>query len=465
MVKCDSAGNYVVDRTLLTSGHEEMGFATATSNGCLILVNSTSEDIGGDKSQNSQGERDYFIAEYCIPGPPLANFYVPDTAVCQGQCIQFIDASFYAQTWSWSFPGGTPSSSTLATPDICYYNTGTFDVQLIVTNISGADTIFYPGYITVFPQVVPTILQNGNVLTCNPAAISYQWYFNYISIPGATDQTYTASQSGLYSVMATNSFGCSAVSAAFNFIFQILAPMFTAEDTAICEKFCTNFIDQSTNNPVSWYWIFEEGTPPTSTDQNPNVCYYVPGTFDVTLITYDGNEYDTLLLPNYMTIFSTPALPTITVNGNLLTASPAYSYQWQFNSISIPGATNQTYLATQSGVYSLIITSVDGCSANVSIDFTLVGMSTIFSGKEISIHPNPGDGIFTLNLPGEEFQKATLAVYDVLGQEIIYESLSDFKKEDHIMLDLQSVSDGIYFLLLSEDARIVMVKIIKQQND
>src|SRR4030095_4332500 len=46
-------------------------------------------------------------------------------------------------------------------------------------------------------------------------------------------------------------------------------PSFTASDTNVCEKFCTNFTDQSNNNPTSWQWQFPGGTPASSTDQNP----------------------------------------------------------------------------------------------------------------------------------------------------------------------------------------------------
>ena len=48
-------------------------------------------------------------------------------------------------------------------------------------------------------------------------------------------------------------------------------PLFISSDTTLCEKFCTNFTDQSINNPTSWEWIFPSGTPSSSTDQNPTM--------------------------------------------------------------------------------------------------------------------------------------------------------------------------------------------------
>jgi hypothetical protein len=73
----------------------------------------------------------------------------------------------------------------------------------------------------------------------------------------------------------------------WKFTFQpCYSPYFFASDIEVCEKFCIDFIDISTNNPVSWQWIFQGGDPGISFDQNPvNICFDNPGNYDVTLIT------------------------------------------------------------------------------------------------------------------------------------------------------------------------------------
>lgn len=58
----------------------------------------------------------------------------------------------------------------------------------------------------------PTISVAGNVLT-STAALSYQWYLNNASIPGASGQIYNAVQSGNYTVQTTDANGCSLTSA------------------------------------------------------------------------------------------------------------------------------------------------------------------------------------------------------------------------------------------------------------
>ena len=54
---------------------------------------------------------------------------------------------------------------------------------------------------------IPTVSQNGNVLSSS-AATTYQWFMDGVLIAGATQQAYTATQSGTYVVQVTDSNGC-----------------------------------------------------------------------------------------------------------------------------------------------------------------------------------------------------------------------------------------------------------------
>jgi len=53
----------------------------------------------------------------------------------------------------------------------------------------------------------------------------------------------------------------------------------------------------------------------------------------------------------------------ITENGAILTASEAESYQWLLNGEEIENATEQTYLPTEDGAYSVIVTNEGNCSS------------------------------------------------------------------------------------------------------
>ncbi len=92
-------------------------------------------------------------------------------------------------------------------------------------------------------------------------------------------------------------------------ISQSLQAMFNSSTTETCTEEIINFYDQSSGGAISWEWTFEGGSPATSTNQNPMVAYFNPGTFDVTLTVSDGVESSTVVMENYITVMSVPQIP------------------------------------------------------------------------------------------------------------------------------------------------------------
>jgi PKD repeat protein len=79
----------------------------------------------------------------------VADFTASSTSVCQGASVTFTNTSTGATSYSWSFPGGTPSTSTAANPVIQYSTPGTYNVALSASNASFMDDEVRIGYITV----------------------------------------------------------------------------------------------------------------------------------------------------------------------------------------------------------------------------------------------------------------------------------------------------------------------------
>jgi uncharacterized delta-60 repeat protein len=77
---------------------------------------------------------------------------------------------------------------------------------------------------------------------------------------------------------------------------------FTANETEICINQTVEFTDDSFGDIISWEWNFEEGDPETSTEQNPTVVYETVGLFDVELTVFDGVNYNTLLMEDYILV-------------------------------------------------------------------------------------------------------------------------------------------------------------------
>jgi PKD repeat protein len=88
------------------------------------------------------------------PCAPIADFTpVNELYVCEGGSLTFTDVSYNGQptSYSWSFPGGTPSSSSDSVPVIQYNTAGTYSVSLTVSNAQGSDNFSRTNYIHVLP--------------------------------------------------------------------------------------------------------------------------------------------------------------------------------------------------------------------------------------------------------------------------------------------------------------------------
>lgn len=80
----------------------------------------------------------------------VANFTASTQTASSGTSIQFYDASSGDPTnYSWSFPGGSPSTSTFHNPVVTYANLGSYDVTLSVSGNGQSDTETKTDYISI----------------------------------------------------------------------------------------------------------------------------------------------------------------------------------------------------------------------------------------------------------------------------------------------------------------------------
>jgi PKD repeat protein len=95
---------------------------------------------------------------------PVAAFTADSTTIYFGQNVDFTDNSSNLPTsWLWSFPGGTPSTSTAQNPqNIVYPTNGCYPVTLIASNQYGSDTITTTCYITVTDPPYCANIQTNN---------------------------------------------------------------------------------------------------------------------------------------------------------------------------------------------------------------------------------------------------------------------------------------------------------------
>lgn len=80
---------------------------------------------------------------------------------------------------------------------------------------------------------------------------------------------------------------------------------FGSNKQVICPGDVVNFSDLSSFVPTSWSWVFQGGTPATSTLQNPSITYNTAGTYSVSLSATNVNGTSVMTKTVYITVSPT----------------------------------------------------------------------------------------------------------------------------------------------------------------
>jgi gliding motility-associated-like protein len=304
------------------------------------------------------------------------------------QTITFINQSSGAGalTYAWNFGDG--GTSNLQNPQHTYTTSGTFSVQLTVTNSSGCTRT----YTNPNPIVIGSVNANftssspacvGNAIsftnTSSPTPVSVTWNFGDGTTSTDINPIKIYNSPSIYNVtMVANFGGCSATSVQQVSVFPKPTSSFTANPIASCSApFTVTFTNSSTGGN-STQWFFGDGN--TSTALNPTHTYNAIGNYGVTLITTNANGCsDTLRSLDSIKVFP----PNAIINGlprqgcaplthqfsaTVNTVDPVATYQWDFGDGTTSTLPNPTHTFPL-GSYNiqLIIITNTGCRDTVIV--------------------------------------------------------------------------------------------------
>ena len=287
----------------------------------------------------------------------VAEFSASATQVVAGETVNFSDMSLNGVTTrEWVFEGGSPATSNQANPAVTYQLPGTYDVQLKVSNADGSDIITKAGYIQVSPKApVASFVASAteifagekvNFTNRSENAQSYVWTFaggNPATSTEVNPQVAYATP-GTYSVslqaIGTNGFDTYTANQLITVKASSTVADFTASHRTIMAGGQVSFTDQSTQNPTSWDWTFEGGSPATSNAQNPTVTYSEPGTYAVSLKATNAGGSHLVSKAAYITVVREAPIADFTASVTEITAGEsvqftsqaqrAETYQWTF---------------------------------------------------------------------------------------------------------------------------------------
>jgi gliding motility-associated-like protein len=325
---------------------------------------------------------------------PVANFLVNDT--CVNFPIQFIDSSYSnIVAWNWDFGNG--NTSNLQNPIYTYSISGTYNVQLIVTNSTGcSDTIVKQVNICggqggaeytwlnacVSQSVIFT--DQSLVITADPI-ISWEWDFDDGNLSSLQNPQHPYGSSGTYNVRLTITYSSGQVVNVIHTITVYDNPAANFSFNIPCEGNATNFTDQSQINIATWEWVFGDGN--ISNQQHPTHTYLTAGSYNVQLIVTNENGCaDTVVQvievnPNPAVDFGTPQQGCLPVDAQFSGISSATIVSWSWDlgngTTSTNQNTNLTYNNVGSYDVSLTVTDNNGCA------------NTLSQNNYINVYPNP----------------------------------------------------------------------------
>lgn len=259
--------------------------------------------------------------------PPVAAFTANTFNITTGQTVNFTDLSTNSpSSWSWSFQGATPATSTLQHPSNIQYNTpGCYQVTLTASNSAGSDTETQTCYINVVNQgsgplanftASNTAICVGSCISFTDASSNNPTAWNW-SFPGAS---------------------------------------------------VTSSIVQ---NPS-------------------NICYNTPGTYNVSLTAINANGSNTLTLNGYITVYDMPianagANQTICLGSSVqLNASGGQSYSWS-PATGLSSTTIANPIASPSTTTTYTVQVTNGTCSSIASVVVTVNTLNIDAGNDVTI--------------------------------------------------------------------------------
>jgi PKD repeat protein len=309
-------------------------------------------------------------------GPPVAGFSADTMSGCAPLTVNFTNNSLGAVSYQWTFPGGSPDSSTVANPTVVYDSAGVYVATLIATNANGSDTSSMNITVNTGPTAGFTFVISNHTTVAfentSTGANSYQWDFGDTNSSTEEDPTHTYATDGVYTVILTAANECDTVISTQT--LTVVTPPtanFTATPTTGCDTLSVQFANTSGLNAVSFLWDFPGGTPSSSTEANPLVDYATPGIYSATLIAINAAGQDTFTRVDYIIVNGVPTAGfTSSVSGLTATftntSTGATSYSWDFGDSNGSTEANPEHTYATDGVYTVILSATNDCGTVTS---------------------------------------------------------------------------------------------------
>ncbi|MBI5539178.1 MAG: PKD domain-containing protein [Bacteroidia bacterium] len=328
----------------------------------------------------------------------------------------FIDQSILANndtiiSWSWTFSGGNPSTSSLQNPSVVFANQGSYEACLTIVTSTGCtstfcDSIYVTGgcqlSVNLNTQSPTTIGGNDGFIETSVAGgtppYSYSW-----SNGQTTANIYNLS-SGVYTLNIIDANSCN-----FTYSTQLYEPYDTLGGS-IVDTLTTGIIDSCLN--------------------------FVPDSFYIANVVIDS-------INNIATI-------TWTFTNGGLTSSITVQYTYYYSG-------NNAVLLTLNCGAKTLVTYMSFINITAS-----VGVSDNIEEKlEINVYPVPFNDKLNIVFNSKKSGIVSLNVIDVMGRDLVMKQFSVSSGDNNIELNTSEFHSGIYILNIESDGKVFHKQIVK----
>ena len=321
------------------------------------------------------------------------------TTVCQGDTVRLKATTGTGFTYVWK--NGT--TVIVGATDSVYKATATGSYTVTVTN--GTCSAVAPAVaVTVNPRPVVTVTVVGLLTLCSGDSVklkavsvsgnTYQWRQTGTAITGATDSSYVVHNAGSYTVKITNAAGCKDSSTA-SVVTVNTRPV--AMITALgALTFCFgDSVKLKTTGVTGYTYQWKQNGTAISGASDSAYVVHNSGSYTVRVANAGCADSSAATV---VTVNPRPVI-TVTASGPLsfcgadsvqlkAVGATGNTYQWRESGTAITGATDSTYVAHNSGSYTVKIVNAAGCSdsslASVVAATPLPVPVVVYAGGQLS---------------------------------------------------------------------------------
>jgi PKD repeat protein len=362
------------------------------------------------------------------------------TSGCSGMTVNYTDMTTTTGTVtsrSWSFPGGSPLTSSLANPSVTYATSGTYNVKEVVTSTTGKDSITHINYI--------------NVVSASPLSLPLAETFQSSVFPPAgwslNKQNPDDSVWELCTTTGSASSQCMYFPANCGNTINIAGERM--------QLFTPNYSFSGAYNPKMWFDVaYEPSSLPTYSD---------------TLVIYSsidcGNTWTSIYSKGGATLCTTGSTTSAKTDVNSSGCFvPPSAAAWRTDSINLTALSGKAAVMfsfeSRSGWGNIIYLD------NINIQHAIT-TSVESSGvnSSLKVYPNPFRQSFTVDYSLTKDEPVAIYLTDVLGRRVLVHTADNEVAGQHsVVIDWgnRNTAKGLYILQLQTGSGNTFMKLISE---